>query len=173
MAVKNYEGTDIDVCENCGSVWLDKGELGKIINTKEVRFSLAQMEEAIKLSAVEHQARTALLKDIKSFKRDINIEELDNDQILRIFKKRWSIDRKLSCPKCTGMLEESDYSGVGVIIDKCPVGCGFWLDKGELDKVQIMMEYYNKAVASMKESEKSKLGLFDVISNIVKEIIPF
>lgn len=27
---RNFEGTDVDICKNCGGLWLDKGELNKI-----------------------------------------------------------------------------------------------------------------------------------------------
>ncbi|UCD15288.1 MAG: zf-TFIIB domain-containing protein [Candidatus Omnitrophota bacterium] len=172
MAVKNYEGADIDVCKSCEGVWLDSGELEKIVNTKEEKFTVGQVKKAIESAVKEENSRHALMKDIKSFKRDINLDELDSDQILRIFKKRWGIDRKLNCPKCFQALQELNYAGADVILDKCPDKHGFWLDRQELGKVQIMMEYYNKTAVPDTEHKQSKPGWFDVVSHIVKKVIP-
>lgn len=42
MRKRPYEGVTIDECVECGSVWLDRGELGPILDSREVDFSTEQ-----------------------------------------------------------------------------------------------------------------------------------
>ncbi len=51
LVVKNYEGVEIDLCENCKGVWLDNGELSKIVEIKEVQFSKEIIESTLRLSS--------------------------------------------------------------------------------------------------------------------------
>jgi Zn-finger nucleic acid-binding protein len=175
MSVFEYEDTQIDRCPSCAGVWLDKGEINKVINTEEEHFSPQQVKEAFESSLKEKEDRQALLKDIKSFKHDIDLDELETDEIVRVFKKRWSISRDINCPKCNKLLEECDYADSGVILDRCPDKCGFWLDKEELGKLQIMMEHHKEIVTPVKvanhTSRDEKISVFDVVGRIIKWII--
>jgi len=50
-----------------------------------------------------------------------------------------------TCPKCQKSLEKMQYAVTsGVIIDRCPDRHGIYLDKGELENVQILMEEYDR-----------------------------
>jgi Zn-finger nucleic acid-binding protein len=42
-----YEKVEIDRCTKCDGVWLDEGELGKIVTTKEMTFSSEQVRAAL------------------------------------------------------------------------------------------------------------------------------
>ena len=46
-----------------------------------------------------------------------------------------------ACPECGEIMEKFEYAvQTEIILDRCPHGCGLWLDPGELEKVQIVME---------------------------------
>ena len=106
----SYEGINIDTCEDCHGEWLDAGELTQIIKAREVRFD-EQERRAI--------AAAAKVPGIK----------LDK------------VDRTLKCPKCGGQTDPVNYGGdTGIIIDKCSTCGGIWLDQGELEKIQMVVE---------------------------------
>ncbi len=48
--IKIYEGVEIDVCPSCGGVWLDSGELKKIIDSREVVFDKEYIKEVVENS---------------------------------------------------------------------------------------------------------------------------
>ncbi len=46
-------------------------------------------------------------------------------------------DEKLRCPRCQGILDAlSPLDDQELVLDRCPSCLGFWLDKGELDRVR-------------------------------------
>jgi len=148
MELKTYEGVEIDTCSNCGGTWLDFDELRKIVETEEEKFTPSQIKVAIEEISKDKKIREELMRDILSSKKNVKIEELNPEEILSTFKERWGGRRQIRCPKCQTLLEEFEYAGTGVMLDRCPKQHGFWLDKGELEKVQIMMEYYKRMYAS-------------------------
>jgi uncharacterized protein len=105
-----YEGINIESCDSCGGQWLDALELGDITNIREKRFS----EEERRAIAAATPSTSVHLGDA---------------------------DRDLVCPKCSATTDAVNYGGTsGIIIDRC-TGCGgFWMDAGELDKVQLLVE---------------------------------
>ena len=51
------------------------------------------------------------------------------------------VDRDLTCPKCGGSTDPTNYGGdTGIIIDRCTSCHGFWLDGQELEKIQMLVE---------------------------------
>jgi len=146
MNKETYENTEIDICPSCGGVWLDNDELEKIVDTENVKFTPQQVKDVLKDSAAEKAKREELMRQIMDSYKDADIASLDTGEILNTFKKRWGSQRMLKCPKCGADTEEFEYAGIGVMLDRCVKGDGFWLDKGELDKVQIMMEYYKRII---------------------------
>lgn len=105
-----YEGIQIETCTACTGEWLDRTELKHIVDAREERFSPEERQAV---------ARAAKITGV-----DIERE-----------------DRDLICPKCGGQTDAVNYGGdSGVVIDKC-TGCGgIWLDGGELEKVQMLVE---------------------------------
>lgn len=89
MELKDYEGVTIDVCNNCGGVWLDKDELGKIVRTEEVKFKPEDIKKALDDSKQEKAKREELMRSIMSVKKDVNLEGLSTEEILETFQKRW------------------------------------------------------------------------------------
>lgn len=109
MKTLPYEGVMIDRCDGCGGHWLDKGEIGRIVETRGETFSHAQKVQAFKEKGVDASAGKAF-----------------------------------GCPKCKQPMRKFNYAlNSGVILDKCQ-GHGFWFDKGELEKIQILNEEYDR-----------------------------
>ena len=54
-------------------------------------------------------------------------------------------EKPLICPECNVEMEKFNYAyNTGVIIDRCPKCSGVWLDKGELENIQIIIEEEEK-----------------------------
>jgi Zn-finger nucleic acid-binding protein len=107
----DYEGATIETCPGCGGEWLDGGELRQVVRTVEQTFP-AEMKES--LSAINSNT--------------FSIDESPENQV--------------SCPKCSGVeLNRFNYAcSSGIAIDKCPECDGIWLDRDEIENVQILVE---------------------------------
>lgn len=105
-----YEGVEIETCSGCQGEWLDDGELGHVAQAREVLFN--------------KEERRAIAAATKI--SGVRLEDVDRD---------------LTCPKCGGQTDAINYGGdTGIIIDRC-TGCrGIWLDRGELEKIQMLVE---------------------------------
>lgn len=106
----DYQGVHIETCPTCGGDWLDAGELGSIVEARKMRFD---EKECLAI------AQAAKITGVK-----LN-----------------TLDRHLTCPKCGGTTNPVNYGDdTGMIIDKCPRCGGVWLDRGELEKIQELVE---------------------------------
>lgn len=106
----DYEGIKIETCPGCEGEWLDAGELGHIARAREVRF--------------DEEERRAIAAACK---------------ITPVVLEHHGRDR--TCPRCGGRTDAINYGGdTGIIIDKCPACVGIWLDAGELEKIQMLVE---------------------------------
>ena len=122
-----YEGVNIDTCESCEGEWLDAGEITYIIKAKEIVFSSDEIEK------------------VDGVKKSIEILVSAPDD-------------PLICPKCNKPMERLNYAySTGVIIDRCSKCSGIWLDKDELEHVQIIMEETEKKLPELKEKFSSVL----------------
>jgi uncharacterized protein len=104
------QGMTLDGCSRCGGLWLDKGELG----------SLLQLPRAA-LKMVEQQLRggTPAAGGPGAASR--------------------ALDRPaaLPCPACHRLMHEHPYAlQSGVRIDQCYECRGVWLDAGELEQIR-------------------------------------
>ncbi len=55
------------------------------------------------------------------------------------------LEPDIRCPNCGALCQKINYSySSGIVIDHCPRGCGVWLDRGELEKVQAFCEYWDR-----------------------------
>ena len=105
-----YEGIRIDSCDDCGGTWLDAGEFKQIIRAREVRFDPDERRAV---------ARAAKITGIELHK----------------------VDRTFTCPSCGKRTAPVHYGGdSGIIIDRCAACHGIWLDQGELEKIQQLVE---------------------------------
>jgi len=106
----DHEGVHIATCPSCGGDWLDAGELGAIVKARKGRFDQA---ECLKM------AQAAKITGVK----------------LR------TLDRHLTCPSCGGTTHPVNYGDdSGIIIDKCGQCGGVWLDKGEIENIEELVE---------------------------------
>ena len=70
-------------------------------------------------------------------------------------------DPEIACPLCAKKMERFNYAcSSGIMLDKCP-GHGIWLDKGELENVQILAEEAAKMLSSAKGAKKG--GVLTVV----------
>jgi Zn-finger nucleic acid-binding protein len=121
----DYEDVLVETCPGCKGEWLDGGELKKIVQTVEETFTKEEIEA---LDAINETIFT-----------------LDD-----------TTPNQLKCPKCPGVeLNRFNYAATsGIALDKCP-GCrGIWLDGGELENVQILVEDWAKKL----EEDTEKYG---------------
>ena len=122
---KIYEGdVEVDVCNICSGIWLDKGELEAIQKLRENNYEQAHTERYIMSSQLKNAYHLGTKPE----------------------------DRKLSCPKCSQPLIQKEYGYASLIlIDVCTNSTcqGIWLDKGELQALEI---YYEQLQNQNKKS---------------------
>lgn len=106
----NYEGIQIETCDVCKGEWLDRGELKNIIDVREKRFT-PEEKRAV--------AESTTIKGVELARHD----------------------KDLLCPKCDGVTDPVNYGGdTGIIIERCTQCGGIWVDGGELEKIQQVVE---------------------------------
>jgi Zn-finger nucleic acid-binding protein len=122
-----YEGIQVETCDACAGEWLDAEELGKIVRIREVKFNEQQRRAIAESTSIT----------------GVPLEDVDRD---------------LNCPKCGATTDAVNYGGdTGIIIDRC-TGCrGFWLDGGELEKVQMVVEGWDDALTDDLQQYGPKL----------------
>jgi len=106
-----YEAAvEIDTCPSCGGVWLDHGELERIQESQERDYSEELRQMPNLIAGVSAMA------DAKH-------------------------EGPLACPACGRELEKREYGFCSqVSIDGCPSCRGVWLDKGELQRLEVFFE---------------------------------
>lgn len=117
-----YEGVTVHTCTSCGGELVPGDQLAHIVRVREQRF--------------DEQARAVLA----SFKP---LPGIPNDDA----------DRALHCPACENTMQVVNYSNdSGVIIDRCPACASVWLDRDELEHLQILMEmWHDRAPTGVRE----------------------
>jgi Zn-finger nucleic acid-binding protein len=107
-----YEGVRIHTCDGCGGEFIGSGELALIVRTRNERFPEA---EAVDLSQI---------------KPTFGVPASEKE-------------RTLSCPECASSMSVVNYGGdSGIFVDRCSACGGLFLDSGELENVQILMEHW-------------------------------
>ncbi|MDP7033341.1 MAG: zf-TFIIB domain-containing protein [Planctomycetota bacterium] len=111
LTQEDYEGVEIDRCTACEGIYLDDGELKHINDAREKTFS---PEEISAVDGIQKQVQAHSEEAVGS----------------------------IQCPKCTdSQMNRQNYAGqTGIVIDRCPNCKGLWLDAGEVEKIQIMVE---------------------------------
>ncbi|MEJ2695948.1 MAG: zf-TFIIB domain-containing protein [Candidatus Sulfobium sp.] len=118
-----YEGhITVHTCPGCGGMWLPKGEL----------------EEIEEIAGHDYTGELSRIPDVIG-----NAYEMARQLNARGFP----------CPSCGAVTESTEYAYCSqVVIDKCPECGGIWLDKGELEAIEIFYE------RSRKESRGLRLS---------------
>lgn len=121
----DYEGVRIDTCPGCEGEWLDADELKKIVARREEVFT---SDEIAKVR-----------------------ETIDEPQAV----SQDELKEALSCPCCNVPMESFNYAcTTGLILDRCGACRGIWMDKDELERVQILGEKWEQRL----EADKAKYG---------------
>jgi len=111
-----YEGITVETCGTCSGCWLDADELGRIVRIREKRFSPQQWSSIDSLAKIP----------------GIPVEEIERDIV---------------CPSCDTSTGPINYGGdTGMIIDRCPKCRGIWLDVGELESIQMLVESWKDSL---------------------------
>ena len=127
-----YENAvEVDACHVCNGVWLDKNELEKIQDIK-----------------------------LNDYKEELaRMPDLIGKSILMSKSK----DKPLvACPKCDREMERREYGySSQIYIDSCINGHGVWLDKNELQALEV---FYEKSRFEARDMKKGFLaGLFELL----------
>jgi len=117
MAKARFGGETIDVCGDCGGVWLDDGELQSLVRSYGVRFRLS--EPAL---ASAGQLLVAL--------RTADASGITSAENLR--------SHALLCPFCHGVCFPTVYGfDSGIVMNRCHEGHGVFLDPNELEGILV------------------------------------
>jgi len=128
MTQEDYEGVHIDACPSCNGIWLDERELNQIVKRRE---------EVIDPKVV---------KEVHSQGKKSGVSEQEQDRVVQ-------------CLKCKTKMIPANFSYTsGIIIDKCPRGCGIWLDEGELDHIQAFAEKWEDYLAKNRQMFENMAG---------------
>ncbi len=111
----SYENVRIDVCPQCEGVWCDDEELAMIVERRSRDFS---PDDSPEIEGDEEDA-----------------EVVSEDEIPESY----------DCVVCGRQLNRVNYQySSGIIIDNCPAGHGTWLDRGEIERVQVFCERWDE-----------------------------
>jgi len=135
LKITTFEKQKVDVCQTCGGIWFDKGELLEVVSgllSKKV-IEAESVEEAYK-------KETAAYENTNQFRRYCPKCKAELEGF------NYSYDSN-------------------VFLDKCPVCSGVWADKEELEAVAKYIkgnpevDKFAEALASeLKKTSNSKLG---------------
>ena len=67
-------------------------------------------------------------------------------------------DGDISCPKCNEPMKIFNYRAYNLPIDVCENDHGFWLDKGEAEQVEKLMNQRIKDLKRSSSAEKAWVG---------------
>ncbi len=129
-----YEGdVKVDVCPSCQGMWLDKGELEQIEEIQERDYS----EELKRLPDLIGSAY-----------------EMARQKMLPV----------ICCPKCGAEMSNHEYAYCSqIMIDVCPKCEGIWLNKGEIEALEIFFE------RSKMDTKEIRRGFWGSLSKLFRE----
>ncbi|GMQ91496.1 MAG: hypothetical protein BMS9Abin11_0805 [Gammaproteobacteria bacterium] len=120
---QTYEADiEIDVCPRCAGIWLDRGEL----------------------EAIEETIENDYIEELEKFP-----DYVGNAYTMALQKKA----AEITCPDCNTAMERKEYAYTSqIMIDKCPKCHGIWLDKGELEALEIFFEKSRLQAQDLRKS---------------------
>lgn len=128
-----YEGVEVFTCDGCGGEFLGPAELSHIVTTREARFD------------------PELVEALQDHNPIFGVPAADSHD-------------PPNCPACARAMTPINYGGdTGIRVDRCPSCAGVWLDRDELEKVQILMERWSdvapvqlRAIATQLEQARQR-----------------
>lgn len=127
MREQQYEGQTIFVCEQTGGELVPGDALAQIVSSREEQLSETLLEE------LDDHAPT------------FGVPEAERD-------------RQLTCPCCGNSMDVINYSSdTGVYIDRCGSCGAVWLDSGELERLQAILERFEDRAAGQLAGVNSEL----------------
>jgi Zn-finger nucleic acid-binding protein len=133
LLTRTYEaGIQVDLCPTCRGIFLDHGELERIQDSSE-------------------RDHAALLAQVP-------------DTVSMAFEKARQEERPdLVCPKCGGQMGKQEHGHCSqILVDVCASCHGVWLDRGELQALELFFEQAQADSIDMWTSFTA--GLSDVVS---------
>jgi Zn-finger nucleic acid-binding protein len=111
LCATELEHVNVDVCPDCRGEWLFAGELLKMVEHHDEVFTQEEIA-----------AQDAVNKEIFTVEKD------DRDE--------------LNCPACEDVrMEHFNYGDTsGIILYKCTECEGIWMDKGQLEKIEEVVD---------------------------------
>lgn len=111
LSVRTYEAdVQVDECPDCHGMWLDAGELDRIEGAVENDYSEQLRRPDHTVARSFEMARQRALPDI-------------------------------DCPKCSQRMDRKEcHYASGVLVDLCPACSGVWLDRGEIQSLEVFAE---------------------------------
>ena len=110
------EGVEVQACPQCEGEWISSDELLEVVEHHNEVFSA---NEIASMPAVSHEILTA--------------EEDDHDE--------------LNCPQCRARMEHFNYGDTsGIILHKCVQCDGIWVDKDQLEKVEMVVDGWKQSL---------------------------
>ncbi len=107
-----YEGELVEQCALCGGLWCSLNSIEAILKKRIQKFD----KETIQTS------------------KDYNFPSLQLDMKKVKFEAR-------KCLECGEDMKKHDFSkSINISIDRCLKGHGIWLDKDEIDRIQVLVE---------------------------------
>lgn len=137
MREETYEGTLLDFCGGCKGAWLDGRELLDVLERRDKTFPTSLRDHVMRLEASKEGHPPA------------------------------HPDRRLACPRCGAELRPVRYEySTEVAVDRCPKGCGVYLDAGELDHLQVLIERTEEEVKEYCEKTPFRRPSLEVQKDI-------
>lgn len=125
-----YEKESVDLCPKCGGVWCDANELASIVKTRDLHHG------------------DALFPEYKGDESSANWQAAD------------SFSHVTPCVICSDPMAHLNYClNSGIMIDTCKFGHGTWLDRSELERVQVFAERWNKNIEETYARHAHKLAV--------------
>ena len=132
LATKNYEAdVAVDACPKCGGMWLERGELDRIGET------------------VQHDYSDMLVQP-----------DYTADDSYEVARQKARPD--IRCPKCGKEMSKGECRyGSLVLADVCAACGGMWLDRGEVQALEVFFERMRQ-----EEREDARRGFFASLSRV-------
>ncbi len=124
----HFEGTDLHTCDGCGGEFVSPQALAHVVNTRDAKFPAH-----VRKGAEKREPVAGVPKDMPI--------------------------RKMTCPACGSGTTVINYAlDTGVCVDRCGVCGGVWLDKDELEHIQVILEQAQDAAPAKIGSAAHELA---------------